>query len=145
MKEHKYIKNMVFASVMAFACLFRLVMKVFFPDIMFPHISIPYMVLLVAISEIISFYLHLDDDGNFFLSSLLGGLTLFAFPLVTGIVANKSIVGLLFSSIVVYAAVSYIYEFAAKRMKSGNITILAPVVNGLMLFLASQAFQSLFI
>ncbi len=142
-REQMYFKNMIFILVMGFISLVVLVINTFFPDILLPYISIPMMVLFVAISEIIAAYLKVVDRGCFYIKVLLGGISLAIIPFAAGITGDRPFYVLLLLGFVIYGCVDYIYASIVKRMASGNTTLLAPVVNGLMLFLACQAFQGL--
>lgn len=143
MREQKYIKNILFTALMALICLIVLIINTFFPDILLPYLSLPLMVLFVAISEILAFYLKLRDDGCIYISAIFGGFTLSLLPFAVGMIETKSLFLFMVVGIVTYAVVDYIYLYMIKRMKSGNSSILAPLVNGLLLFLASQGLQGL--
>lgn len=141
--KRAYMKNIVFTSVMLLTCLIRLVFKVFFPDILFPFISIPLMVLLASISQIISYYLGFEDDGCPYVGAVLGGLSFSLLPVAAGVEGSKSFLVLLISGVLVYGLVDLLYSSMKERMESGRTHVLAPVVNGLMLFFAFQAFMGL--
>jgi len=142
-REQMYFKNMIFILVMGFISLVALVINTFFPDILLPYISIPMMVLFVVISEVISVYLKVVDKGCFYIKALVGGLSLAIIPFAAGITGDRPFYLLLLLGIVIYGAVDYIYASIVKRMSSGSTTMAAPIVNGVMLFLACQAFQGL--
>ncbi len=142
MKKMSYIKNIIFTITMLFVCLVLLIFKTFFPDILFPKFSIPIMVLLAVIPEVIVCYMKIEDDGCQIVSTILAGVVFALFPFVSGTV-NKPIWVLFIVGIVVYAIVDFIYSWSIKRMRSGEMPITAPAVNGLLLFFASQAFSGL--
>lgn len=143
MREYSYIKSILFTALIFVICFVVLMVDTFFPDIMFPYISIPLMVLSVAVSEIIASYLKLKDDGCIFISAVLGGFSLSLLPLSAGLLGDKPFWIVLVVSIITYGCVDYIYASFEKRMKSGDGAVLAPFVNGFLLFLAFQGFQGI--
>lgn len=138
-----YIKNILFTVMMTVICLAVLLIRTFFPDIMFPHISIPMLVLFSVIPQIVVYYLKVRDDGLWYVAAILGGLTFMILPLAAGIAGDIPFYTLLIAGTVVYAIVDFIYTSMAKRMKGGAWSVTAPAVNGLILFLASQAFMGM--
>lgn len=138
-----YFKNIVFTIELLIISLVVLLVRTFFPDIMFPHISIPMMVLFVAIAEIVVYYTKVKDDGKWYFSAILGGIAFSVLPYAAGIAGDKSFVVLFIVGTIVYGIVDFIYLWMAKRMKGGASSLTAPAVNGLILFLASQAFMGM--
>lgn len=138
-----YFKNILFTVFMTVICLIVLVIRTFFPDIMLPHISIPMLVLFAVLPQIAVYYLKVRDDGRWYIAAVLGGLTFMVLPLAAGIAGDMHFYTLFIAGTLVYAIVDFIYTSMAKRMRGGAWSVTAPAVNGLILFLASQAFMGL--
>lgn len=143
MKKVSYIKNILFTVTLLLFCLVRLVFKTFFPDILFPYISISMMVLISIIPEIIVAVLKIEDDGCAYFSALLSGLAFAIFPIIAGINGSVPFYKLFVVGTVVYFLVDYIYVWAEKRIRSADGPRSAYIVNGLVLYLAFQGFSSL--
>ncbi len=133
-RDSAYTKNIIFTVVVAVVAITYLIFNTFFVDIMLPKLSLPMMVLLVAVAEIISSYLKLENTGCIFIRAILGGITFLMLEL--------SVMTVLLGALV-FLIVDFIYLFMESRMNSGKRTCLTPLVNGLLLYLAAQGFQGL--
>lgn len=144
MMSQRYLKCIIYIAIITIASLVALVSNSFFPDIMFPSISIPMLVLFAALAQMLAFYLRIDDEGCPFLSAMFASIATVTLPLLARVEFKHSIWIMFIVSYAVYVAVDFIYSSIADRMKSGPKAILAPAVNCLLLFLASEAFMGLF-
>ena len=143
MMKQRYLKSIIYIGIITIASLVALVSNSFFPDIMFPSISIPMFVLFAALAQMLAYYLKIDDEGCPFVSALFASIASVVLPLLARFDLRHSAWIMLLVSYAVYLAIDFIYSSMADRMKSGPKAILAPAVNCLLLFLASEAFMGL--
>lgn len=141
--NRRYVKSIIYIVIVTIASLVALVAHSFFPDIMFPSVSIPMIVLFAALSEMLSFYLKINDDGCPFVSALFASVATVVLPLLARVDFKQSVWIVLLVSYAVYLLVDIIYSSISDRMKSGPKAIFAPAVNCLMLYLASEAFMGI--
>ncbi|MDO4488533.1 MAG: hypothetical protein Q4B67_05555 [Eubacteriales bacterium] len=137
MNNKKYVVNIILAAELGIVSLVLLLMKTFAPGGVLPKMSIPVMVLLSAIPMCIEYYIAPESEKNFFVSVILGAVTFTVLPLCAGVFTEVPAVKMFIVSLVVFGIVSFVYGCMVKRMDENGYKKAAPVVNTVLLFLAS--------
>lgn len=145
MRNSKYLRNMLFTLLVGFISIVYVVINAFFPDIMLAKLSIPLIVLLLSIPEIVCYYLGKDrrDLEAFLIGALLDGITIAVIPFLANQMVSSMILPVIAIGALLSAFVDAVYLSMARRMRTGRKAAAAPVVNGLMLFLAFQCLQGI--
>jgi len=143
MRKNAYFLNILLAVLVVGLCLWGMLVRAFAPSVLVPHVSIPWMVLLTVLALVAEKYFGGSMKREWIGSVVLGALTLSLFPVCAGLAGHAAIWKLFLSGAAVFAVTTLLYTSMCKRMASGPAARLAPLINALMLFLASQFFQGI--
>lgn len=144
MRKNLYFINILHILVVASSCLGGILIKTFFPDMVLARVSIPLLVLLSLIPMIVEAYMASEVKRNWLVNVLLAGIAFAVLPLCAGWNSDISYTTLFVAGAAVFGITDLLYRSMVERMSSGSSGRFAPIVNGIMLFLASQCFQGLF-
>ena len=144
MRKNPYFINAVLAVLVGAACLTGVIIRSFFPAVILPEPDVPVMVLFSAVSCAVSYYLKGNCRENRIGSALFSGVTFSLLPFCANLAPATYVWRQFFAGTVVFLVTDFCYEGIARRMDTGDFGKLAPLLNGVMLFLASQCFQGMF-
>lgn len=143
-KERLYLKNTLLAAELGIVCLVVILFRTFRPGTVLLHLDIPQLVLLSVIPMMVGRSYKTAKKEQFLYSVILAGVTFAALPFCAGWNTGMETWKLLAEGALVFGVVDVLYTSMAKRVLSGPKAPLALVVNGLMLYLASQCLQGIF-
>lgn len=143
MRKNLYFINILHILVVASSCLGGILIKSFLPDMVLVRVSIPLLVLLSLIPMVVETYMVSGIKRNGLLNVLIAGITFTVLPLCVGGNSDVSYATLFVAGTAVFGITDILYRSMAERMASGLEGKFVPVINGIMLFLASQCFQGL--
>ena len=144
MKKNLYFVNILFIIEMGLLGLVSVLLRSFAPAMVLPHLDLPHLVLFSVIPMIFSDYMAPEMKGHSMIHILLGTMTLTALPLCAQWTIGVPVWKFLMISLGAFGMTWVIYQSIGRRMASGVSGRFAPLINGVMLFLASQCFQGLF-
>lgn len=131
--------NLILAAVVGLACLAALLCRVFLPAAVLPAVSLPAIAALVLLALVLESYLTREiPRRNWGLAALLAALTFGLLPFGAGMVAAGEAVRLAAVGAALFLALTFLFTQMRERMVSGRAGVLAPLVNGGVLFLACQ-------
>ena len=143
MKKNLYFINILLTMVTALVCLASLIVRTFLPGIPFPRPDVPLLVLMAVIPMIIEYYAVPDIQRNRIVSVILAGVTLTVLPLCAGWGTSIQFWKLFIAGAAVFGMTDILYGSICRRISSGKYKKAAPVINGLLLYLAAFCFQGL--
>lgn len=143
MRENRYLVNILHMIVVGVLCLTGIVVRTMYPETVFPHISIPMLVLVSLIPMVLGYYLGSESENNWMISTLLAGFTVTVLPLLAGWEIGMPIWKLGLAGLMVFGVTDILYKSMKHRLTSGTCGWLAPLSNAAMLYLASQSLQGL--
>lgn len=143
MKENRYFVNIMHIGTISVWILCGVLVRTFLPRTVFPHISIPMLVLCSLIPMVIACRVGEKEKKNFAVSGLLGGITFTVLPLCAGWDIGMPVWKLLLAGTVVFGMTDMLYSSMKLRINSGPCGRFAPETNALILYLASQCLQGL--
>lgn len=143
MKENRYFINIMHIGTVSALLLCGVLVRTFLPRTVFPHITIPMLVLCSLIPMVIAYHVGEKEKKNPVISTLLGGLTFTILSLCAGWDIGMPVWKLFIVGTVVFGMTDILYSSMKLRINSGPCGRFAPEINALMLYLASQCLQGL--
>ena len=143
MRKNPYFVHVLLVLEVAGLCLSAALIRTWSPGVILPRVSLPFLVLLSLIPQVLRLYLAPNTHAPLIPSVLLAGVTFAVLPLCAGVDTGLSFWVLLVVGGVVFGAVSLLYASLAQRMIASASTPVAPAAQGLCLYLASQCLQGL--
>lgn len=143
MKKQVYFKNILLIIEMFLLCGAVVAVRTFFPGFVLPRIGIPMLTVLSVIPMMINDICNIGCEEVRPVSLLLAGLTFTLLPLSAGWSAGLPLWKLFVAGTVVYGVTEIVYTSILRRISTGTRVPMAPVVNGFLLWLASQCFQGM--
>jgi len=144
MRKNPYMINVVLGILVGAACLMGILTRTLFPENILPRLDVPVFVLFSALACAIVYYMNGGERADKIGSALLAGLTFSLLPFCAGLTFGIPVWKLFLAGTVVFFLTDLCYEGIGKRMETGAFGKIAPLANGMMLFLASQCFQGIF-
>lgn len=143
MRKNPYLINILHILVVASTCLGGILMGTFWPEMVLVRVSIPLLVLLSLLPIVLETYLSKEKERNLAINILLAGVTFVALPISAGGNVELAYWKLFLAGGVTFGITDCLYQSLSERMALGTGGKLAPAMNGVLLFLASQCFQGL--
>lgn len=143
MKKNLYFVNLLLVAEVGLLCLFYILMNTFMPAAVLPRIDIPFLVLLSVIPMMIKYCTAPEAKGNLWISMIMAGLTFAILPMCANMNMTIPMWKLFVAGTAVFGITAVVYGSIGRRIASGSYGRFAPIVNGLMLYLASQCLQGL--
>ena len=144
MKRNSYISCIALAAALFLFLGISILIRTFAPLAVLPKLTVPNMVLLSLIAQLIAHYMPSGKNASYLAVLLFSGLTFgllsFAASYTYGLEALKlALVGG-----VLFTVTSFLFDQILERLSSGPAAKAAPVLSALGLFLAVQCFSGLF-
>lgn len=143
MRKNLYFVNILLIIEVGIFYLFHMFCRIFAPSMIFPKMSLPFLTILSVLPMVVQSYIEPKIKRNPVISMLIAGMTFVVLPMCAGIDTGFSIWKLFVAGTAVYGVTYIVYESMVQRMYSGSYTKFTPIVNGFLLFLASQCLQGL--
>lgn len=143
MRKNPYFINILLVVVVGITSFAGLLVKAFSPATVLVRMGIPFLVILSLIPVVLEHYLVKEKQRERVGSILLAGATFTVLLLCAGWSVKMPIWMLFAVGATVFGAVDLFYTGMGQRMSSGPCGKLSPIVNGVMLYLASQCLQGL--
>ena len=143
MRKNPYFVNLLLAAEVTAACLSALLLRTWSPGVILPRVSLPLLVLLSLIPQVLGLYLAPGHCPPLLPAALLAGLTFAVLPLCAGVETGLAFWALFGIGGTVFGAVSLLYGSLARRLTASPPALFAPAAQGVCLYLASQCLQGL--
>lgn len=144
MRKNAYFINILLMFEVGLFYLGQILVQMWMPSMIFPKMSLPFLVLLSVIPMVISSYMERACEEMASVSFFMAGITFVIAPWCAGMDTGYSPLSLFVAGAAVFGITKRIYTSMQERMSSGMTTKFAPVVHGFLLFLASQCFFGFF-
>ena len=144
MKKNLYFMNILHTGIVVLFCLAGILIRTFSVNTVLPRITIPFLVMLSLIPMVLEYYLVGASERNSIISMVLGGLTVTLLPICAGLDLGMPLWVLAAAGTAVFGVTDLLYRSIGERISSGSYSRWAPVANAVMLYLASQCLQGLY-
>lgn len=125
-------------------CLIMSLIPTFAPRLVMPKFDFTILLAIVLLVLTVESYMGRNDPDGYLLSLLLSGLCFSMLPWCAGLTEGMESVKLGLLGCVTYAIAVPVFHGILDRLTSGESTPLAPVCNGLLLYLAAQGLVGMF-
>jgi hypothetical protein len=143
MRKHPYLVSTLLTLEVGALCLIAQLIRTFAPGVILPRTSLPLLVLLSLIPQILELYLAPNVHPPLLSTTVLAGVTFSLLPLCANVDTGLSAWAMLLAGTAVFGAVSLLYSSLARRMAASASGPFTPAAQGLCLYLASQCLQGL--
>lgn len=143
MKNNKYFLNTALAAVVGMVLVVCVILRTFFPAMIFPRLTVPNMVLLSLIALVLDRYVAFDAKRCWVCIPLFAGLTFGLLPYAASFAGVWEALKLTVVGGVTFTATAWLYTSIQTRLASGPVAKAAPVLSALGLYLASQCFAGM--
>lgn len=143
MRKNPYLVSVLLTMEVAALCLAALLVRTWRPGAILPRVSLPFLVLLSLIPQVMRLYLAPDIHPPLLPATVLAGFTFSVLPWCAGIDTGLPVWMLFLYGAAVFGGVSLLYGSLARRMVSSAGGIFTPAAQGICLYLASQCLQGL--
>ena len=143
MKKNQYFLNTALALVLGMACAIAVLVRLFVPAALIPHLDIPNMVLISLVALLIDHYVVKQPKRCYICIPVFAVVTFALLPFCGGFASGWEVLKLAILGGVVFTATTWLYTSLQDRLSTGPLAKLAPVFTALGLYLASQCFAGL--
>ena len=143
MKKTIYLLPVVLTALLFVAMLVGILVQVFVPTAILPHLNIPNMVLLSVIALLVEHFLAPMNPRCYVCVALFGVAAFAALPLMAGFTCVHDFWKFGLVGGMTFALTTYLFTSAVKRLKTGPKAPAALVLTCLGIYLASQCFAGI--
>lgn len=142
MKKSVMVLPLTLTALLGIAQLAAVMVRVFFPQLIFPPLEITGMVLLCLVALLAEHYLAPRASHNYLMLAVFGALLFGLLPFAAGFASWQRALVLGGVGAAVLMLTTILFTSIRHRLDSGPSAPLAPAACALCLYLAVQAFRS---
>ena len=128
----------ILSIVTALACLAHVLYNAFAPQAMLPAMDLMWICAVSLVALVIDHYAAPNAERCWPLVPVFGLVIFGALPYFAGLLGGLELVKFAVTGAVAFTVLTALYSIAADRLAAGKSSKAAPVVTGLLLFLAVQ-------
>jgi hypothetical protein len=144
MKQNHYFLNTILAVVLGIACVIAVLVRVFTPAALIPHLDVPNVVALSLAALLIDHYVAKDAKRCYICIPVFSAITFGLLPFCAGFASGLEALKLAILGGVVFTATTWLFTSVQDRLSSGPAAKLAPFLSAAGLYLAAQCFVGIF-
>ena len=141
MKKSVLTLPLTLTALLTLALLTIVFLRAFVPQLIFPRLDIPTMVLLCLLSLLAEHWFSPKAGHNYLLLAVLGAMNFGLLPLAAGFATWRHSLALAAAGAVILSAVTALFSAIRHRLDSGPKAPLAEAACALCLYLAVQALR----
>lgn len=141
MKKSVLTLPMTLTGLLTLSLLITVFLRTFLPQLIFPRLDIPTVVLLCLAALLTEHWLSPQASHHYLMLAVLGAVNFGLLPLVAGFAAWRDALVLAGAGLVILPALTAVFTSIRHRLASGPKAPAAPVVCALCLYLAVQALR----
>ena len=143
MKKNQYFLSTVLAVVVFVACAIALLVRVWFPAVVFPALNIPNMVLLSVIALLLEHFVAPMNPRCYICIPVISAIIFGVLPLMAGFACQHDFWKYGLVGCVVFTATTFLFTSMTDRLLTGPKAKAALVVCSLGIWLATQCFAGI--
>lgn len=145
MRELNYVGNILMTIFFGTVCLAGILLQTFAPAVILPEIDLTFLGVLVIVSLVLESWIRKKSQIPGIWNILFGGCASGFLPLAAGLILPENFLSLFVSGMILYGVLGFLFWSITQRISWERGVFGALVRNGLLLFLACQAFNGMMI
>ncbi len=144
--EERYVLHTLLPVAAALLCLIEVVVRAFWPAAVLPRFDMIFLAAVSLLALVAESYIEKKlPRRRWGMTALTGGLTFGLLPVAAGLIPAESILPLAIVGAVTFLVLTALFTSLRQWMSTGPAGALAPLVAGVLLFLACQGFAGMFL